>query len=499
MAESSPVETAIRLPPAEAARYLRARAEAARPPPQSAPAADPAEVRCLDRWRRRHSFWCRRVEQQLRFIIPDGQSVLMYGCEDGSLLTALRPSRGVGIERSHPLTACAARRHPRWEYHGVRSFLWQSKEKFDYLVVNYVADEVGDVAEFLECLAPMCTPATRLVIVQNHDRRMSWRRWVRRFGLRGMRFESDSLHVKDLQAIVASAGFEVLERTPKLFSRRRWLGLGTALNGLAGLFRSVGGLAGVHFLVARIAPRPSDAERKTASIVMVMRNERDNVGPLIQTIPALGAWSEIVIVEGGSTDGTRSEIERVQRGYPEKNVRLVVQSGEGIANAILEGFLVARGDVIVLLEADRTTPASDVRKVFDLIASGRAEFVNGTRFVYPRETGAMRPINALGNRFFAGWFSWLHGGRSTDLLCGLKGIDRQQFRRLVRQWGFLDMDDPFSDFELALGASRLGLKIAEVPTRYSRRSYGETKIRVFADGWRLLRLAGRATRVFRCR
>jgi hypothetical protein len=69
----------------------------------------------------------------------------------------------------------------------------------------------------------------------------------------------------------------------------------------------------------------------------------------------------------------------------------------------------------------------------------------------------------------------------------------------VQQWGFLGLDDPFSDFELALGASRLGLKMAEVPTRYSRRSYGETKIRVFADGWQLLRLAGRATRLFRCR
>jgi hypothetical protein len=154
--------------------------------------------------------------------------------------------------------------------------------------------------------------------------------------------------------------------------------------------------------------------------------------------------------------------------------------------------------VIILLEADQTSPAADVIKAFEIIASGRADYVNGSRFIYPRAKGSMPRLNTIGNCLFAIWFTWFLGQRTSDVLCGLKAIDRQQFGRLLQKWGFLGLDDPFGDFELIFGASRLSLKICEVPTRYSCRQYGHTKSRVFKHGWMLARMILKATAVFKC-
>ena len=113
--------------------------------------------------------------------------------------------------------------------------------------------------------------------------------------------------------------------------------------------------------------------------------------------------------------------------------------------------------------------------------------------------GAMPPVNRLGNLLFAVWFTWFLGQRTTDVLCGIKGISKRQFQKLERNWGFLGLFDPFGDFELLFGASRLGLQICEVPTRYRPRVYGQTKSRVLSHGWILARMAARATGVFKCR
>ena len=108
-------------------------------------------------------------------------------------------------------------------------------------------------------------------------------------------------------------------------------------------------------------------------------------------------------------------------------------------------------------------------------------------------------LNSIGNCLFALWFTWFLGNGTSDVLCGLKAIDRGQLHRLIKRWGFLGLEDPFGDLELIFGAVRLGMKICEVPTRYGRRQYGQTKSRFFKHGCILARMALRATRVFKCR
>lgn len=457
------------------------------------------DVQVLDRSRKRNPFYHRRLTEYLRFAVPEGESVLILGCDDGALLAAVKPARGVGIDSRSALITAARQRHPEYEYHASTDYTFSLPEKFDYVVVNDVLDEVHDVFKLLEHLAKVCTPTARVVLIQPN---YLWRPLHRLgfcTGARGLRARDNLLSAGDLRVILEGVGFEIIDVRPKLFSPRRLLGLGVVVNWLGGILPFAHRFASTNVLVARPAPAPRAKSQKSASIVLTVRDERENIEPMVRAIPPVGSSTEIIIVEGHSSDGTRAEIERVIQAYPQRHVRLLVQSGHGVANAIQEGFAAARGDIIIFLEADQTCPPDDVLKVFSLIASGRAEYVSGSRFIYPRGPGSMPLLNVVGNWLFAAWFTWFLGQRTSDVLCGLKGIERTQFRRLMRNWGFLGVNDPFSDFELAFGVSRLGLKICEVPTRYCRRRYGTTKTKFFKHGFMLARMAARATRVFRCR
>jgi Glycosyl transferase family 2 len=162
------------------------------------------------------------------------------------------------------------------------------------------------------------------------------------------------------------------------------------------------------------------------------------------------------------------------------------------------GFGVATGDVLVIQDADLTAPPEDLPKFFQAIASGTAEFANGSRLVYPMESRAMRFLNLLGNKFFAVALSFVLGQPVKDSLCGTKMLLRSDYERILRRIAPFGDFDPFGDFNLLFGAALLGLKIRDVPVRYKDRTYGETNISRFRHGWILLRMTWFGIRKLRC-
>jgi len=143
----------------------------------------------------------------------------------------------------------------------------------------------------------------------------------------------------------------------------------------------------------------------------------------------------------------------------------------------------------MILDGDMTVAPEELPKFYDAIAGGHGELINGSRLVYGMETGAMRFLNMLGNKLFAGWLSRILGQYVKDTLCGTKVLLRSDYERIASRRGEFGIVDPFGDFELLLGAALLGLKISNVPVRYQARIYGDTNIRRFHHGWMLLRLA----------
>ena len=227
---------------------------------------------------------------------------------------------------------------------------------------------------------------------------------------------------------------------------------------------------------------------KSATVVIPARNERGNIEPAIQRIPRFCDDIEIIYVEGNSKDNTYEECLRVQAAYPQYDIKVMKQPGKGKADAVFTAYDVARGDVLMILDADLTMPPEQLPKFWEAIRSGQGEYINGSRLVYPMEDDAMRFLNLIANRTFSILFSWLLNQRYTDTLCGTKVMRRTDYLRLKQGRAYFGDFDPFGDFDLIFGAAKLSLKSVDMPVRYAARTYGETQISRFRHGWMLLKM-----------
>ena len=101
---------------------------------------------------------------------------------------------------------------------------------------------------------------------------------------------------------------------------------------------------------------------------------------------------------------------------------------------------------------------------------------------------AMRFLNFLANQVFSVIFTWLLNQRFTDTLCGTKVLTKKSYDKIASGRSYFGDFDPFGDFDLIFGATKMNLKVVELPVRYAARAYGETQISRFRHGWLLLRM-----------
>jgi glycosyltransferase involved in cell wall biosynthesis len=250
-----------------------------------------------------------------------------------------------------------------------------------------------------------------------------------------------------------------------------------------------------NFIVARPKPRPEQRRTQpTVSVIVPARNEEGNVPAIFRRIPEMGAGTEVVFVEGGSADGTWKAAEREIAARPGKPYQLLKQQGKGKGDAVRLAFSHATGDILMILDADLSVAPEDLPRFLEALRSGKGDFINGVRLVYPMEKRAMRFLNLLGNKFFSMAFSWLLGQEIKDTLCGTKVLWREDYERIAANRSYFGEFDPFGDYDLIFGAARLNLKIVDMPIRYRERTYGEPQISRFRDGALLLRMVAFAAR-----
>jgi glycosyltransferase involved in cell wall biosynthesis len=243
-------------------------------------------------------------------------------------------------------------------------------------------------------------------------------------------------------------------------------------------------------VVVCLRPVVAQRSKPSLSIIVPARNERGNIRNVLERMPDFGgAKLEVVFVEGHSSDGTWEEIQRVieEPGWP-MACKAYQQTGVGKADAVRLGFENASSDLLTILDADLTMPPELLPSYYECYRQGHGDFINGSRLVYPMEGGAMRFLNQLANIFFAKAITVVTEARISDALCGTKLVARHDYQRFKRWREDFGDFDPFGDFELIFPASVIGLGIVDVPVRYRMRTYGETQIRRFRDGWQLLKM-----------
>lgn len=370
------------------------------------------------------------------------------------------------------------------------SFIASSgKGKRNYLILNGTLGKSADLMGDLKKLRQICRPETRVIIYQYN---YLWQWFLVKQGVQNW------LSVGDLKTYLEGAGFQVTRIFRKTIFPIDCFGLGPILNFFSVLLPFFDWFKLDQFIIARPGPDLSSHKLpESLTLCITVRNEKGNIEPLVRSIPRICKNQEILFVEGHSTDGTRQEIQRVIKKYPKKNIRVMGQPGIGQGDATRVGFRAAKGEIIIIYEGDGTSDPGDIKYFYEAMKTGRFEFIEGTRFVYPKDNRAMPLINQLGNIFFARWFSFFLGQRTTDVLSGIKAILKRDYEVLYQRWGFLGLTDPFGDFELLYGTARMGLKIGEIPIRYYPRTYGETKTKPWRHGLYLLKMTLRGYFIFR--
>jgi len=427
----------------------------------------------------------RQLAHYYNLLIPADASVLEIGCAGGELLAQLNAKRKVGIDLSPRQIEAARLRVPDAEFHVQAGEALQLAGPFDCIIISDTLNLAADVQRLFEQLPAVSHAGTRLFVNFHNS---LWRpvftlaTWC---GLKERQPENSWLASSDVLNLLELAGWSPVSRQGRLLVPVRLLGLETLVNRwLAPLLQW---FCLTIFISARLA-RPAAATRPTVSVIIPARNEAGNIAAAVRRTPEMGAGTELVFVEGHSRDDTWEQIQRVQRENPGRNIKIMQQTGRGKGDAVRLGFAAATGDILMILDADLTMPPEELPKFHEVLASGRAEFANGVRLVYPMDKEAMQFLNLCANKAFGLIFTWLLGQPVKDTLCGTKVLRRDHYEKIAANRAYFGDFDPFGDFDLLFGAAKLNLKIADVPIRYKERTYGTTNIQRWKHGWLLLRM-----------
>jgi SAM-dependent methyltransferase len=428
----------------------------------------------------------RILAHYFNLIIPPFASVLEVGCGSGELLRLIRAGKRVGIDVSAEQIALACKEIPNGEFYvQAGETVDLPGRSFDYIVISETTNLAADVQQMFQRLRSVAHADTRLVINAYSSlwRPLIW--LATRLGLRSKQPESSWLAPHDVFALLYLSDWELIRTETRIVCPLALFGLENLLNRFVAPL--VPPLCFCFFSIARPRSAPPSL-RKTVSVVVPARNESGNIEAALRRTPAMGQWTEIIFAEGHSNDDTWAEIQRVKAAYPEQRIKILQQTGKGKGNAVREGVAVAEGEILMILDADLTMPPEELPKFYDAIAGNRCEFANGSRLVYPMDKQAMRFLNLCANKTFSIIFSWLLGQPVKDTLCGTKVLTRENYERIAANRSYFGEFDPFGDFDLLFGASKLNLKILDVPIRYKERVYGQTNIQRWRHGWLLLEM-----------
>ena len=449
----------------------------------------------LDQWKTWGGAYHKRLAQVYSSIIPPGLKILELGCGDGSLLATLNSSFGVGIDLSAGMIQRASLKHPNLLFVQADAHALCFHDSFDVVILSDLINELWDLQAVLREIQNVIHARTRIII--NSYNRM-WElplRVTERLGLAKPSLNLNWFTVDDVHNQFDLEGYESIQHWEEFLLPFRIPFLSGFFNRFLIRFWPFRLFALTNFTVARsIMDDETGRKAPSVSVVIPTRNEAGNIKDIFFRVPEMGKETQLVFVEGHSRDDTYGIIEQKIRDHPERSCLLLRQSGEGKGDAVRLGFEKASGDILLILDADLTVPPEDLPRFYEVLRSGKAEFVNGVRLVYPIEDEAMRYLNLMGNKFFSLAFSWLLGQSIKDTLCGTKGLWKCDYDLIAVNRSHFGRLDPFGDFDLIFGAVRLNKKIVDLPIRYRKRSYGETNIRRWEHGWLLMRMLSIAAR-----
>jgi len=450
--------------------------------------------------RRFSAYYWQEITDYCNYFSHEDNSVLEIGCGNGDLLANIGGSKKTGIDFSEGFINWAKEKHAG---SGIEFLLMDANnielgQTYDMIILSNLIGFVDDIENIFVQVKKCCHPNTK-VIVQYYNSiwepLIKFSEWI---GLKQKTPIQNWLSTSDINNLLYISGFDVYRSSKRLIMPFYFPLISFILNKYLAKFPIFRFFSFNTYSFAKPLPENDEGSydsKYSTTVVIPARNESGNIENAILRLPKFGKHTEIIFIEGNSTDDTWQKIQEIQKKYSATHdIKVGQQQGKGKADAVREGYKIATGDILMILDADLTVPPEDLPKFYNAIASSKGDFINGTRLVYPMDREAMRFLNYLGNHFFSWAFTWLLEQRFKDTLCGTKVMFRTDYIKLTKNRKYFGEFDPFGDYDLLFGAHKLNLKIVEVPIRYRERTYGETNISRFKHGIILLRMCAFASR-----
>ena len=442
------------------------------------------------RWIEKSRYYHDDIGSFVASLVGPGDSVLEIGCGIGGLIGSLKCRFAVGVDLSEAMIRLARQRYGSCRFVTGDAEDLPLRSTFDIVIL---ADTIGflpDMQKAFEGLGAVTDKRSRVLIMHYNYLWEPVLSFLEAVGLKMPQPVQNWLPIQDIENLLYLSGFEIIRRGYRLLLPVGLPWVSTFFNRFLAKLPVIRRLCLIQWVIAKPLPRPEAPGSVSSSVVVPCRDERGNIRDLVRRVPTMGKSTELIFVDGASTDGTVEEIRKVQKEYPGRNIRLIEQGkAGGKGDAVHMGFERATGDVMMILDADLTVAPEDLPRFFDALVQGKGEFINGTRLVYPMEKQGMRFLNRVANQCFGILFTFSLEQRFTDTLCGTKALWKRDYEKIRMGRDYFGNFDPFGDYDLIFGGARRNLKMVELPVRYRERTYGITKTKRFVHGWLLLKMS----------
>ena len=360
----------------------------------------------------------------------------------------------------------------------------KTENKYDLIIITDIFEVTEDIYSFLTKLKELVNHNGKILLTSINPKWYGVLKIAEKLGLKQKSYIHSFIHPKKISNIFHSQGFEDITSYNRQIIPFRFLGIGTSINALLELIFGFLNIGIITYFLYQTTENKKN--KQTKSIIIPAKNEEGNLEELVNRIPKFEERYELIFVCGESKDNTFEKANYIKDTYSDIDIKVFNQSKNGKANAVWEGIGKCNGELIAILDSDISVDPECLIFFFEIIESGRCDFVNGTRLLYSMEDSAMRKINKIGNRTFQFLISKLVARNLSDTLCGTKVFKAKNLENLYKWQNMMTIKDPFCDFDLIFSSAYAGEKILEYPIHYRTRTYGSTNISRFKDGWKLI-------------